>query len=81
MMSYDSNWTSIDSRPSYDTIGLLMDVKLQVMDEMSYTWIQKHKRIVGSALHLRATSHTRLKAQCKSSHWSKRWRPSKFTSH
>ena len=55
-MNYNRNQTSVNSRPSYATIGLLIYVKLQVINETSYPWIQKHKRIVGSSL------HTRLKA-------------------
>ena len=63
-MNYNRNQTSVNSRPSYATIGLLMYVKLQVMDETSYPWIQKHKRIVGSSLHtrLKAPDHGNVRA-------------------
>lgn len=33
-------------------MGLHMDIKLMVRDEMFFLWLEKHNNVVGSALHL-----------------------------
>ena len=39
----------MDCHPLWDITTLLINVKLWVMDEISFAWIEKHK-IVGGAL-------------------------------
>lgn len=46
------NEISVQYSCLWDIISLLTDINLVVRDEMFFSWLEKHKSVVGSALHL-----------------------------